>query len=353
MTRNQTNQDRRTVKKRRRRPAGREAETEALLGQDIQTGTLREQAAQLGDERLSAEQRRDLANQIGQRQGHHYLQNALKIGKGQGNLHLQNVVTDSASSQVQRQSISRQELRAIRRRYEERIRLYREYYANPKYARQERYFGKAIVKVIIAIKERLTEFQNPRWIDRISDFLQKRWLLGVQGAPAFEARYGLEALRRIQDTISSDMWAQALRAASIAERDPGRFDTNAEQRAAAASFPQDIRDALEELKGGDAVFDDDKEYATYLQTIAHDYIDLSDAMIACGCGSEQDWHLLIDILTDESAEGDWATNAAAWMGDVSGVADEAFENFITLTMKRATRLAMERNRTNLVCPDID
>lgn len=240
------------------------------------------------------------------------------------------------------------DLNVIVKRYKERIDIYREYYAKRQYREQEKYFGRAIVNVIIEIKERLGEFKNPEWIDCISDFLQKRWFIGIKGAPAFKAKYGQESVRKFQDLESSNMWQEALRAAAAAETDPTSFDTNAKQEAAIKRFPQDIQKAFKELKGGDPVFEDDKEYATYLQTIAHDYIDLSDAMVNCGCGSGKDWALIIDILTDESAEG-----VIAWFGDVLGVADEAMENFITLTIKRAAKMSAERKKSELVCPDID
>lgn len=311
---------------------------QGLFGQ----GAVENQIALMRDPRMSGGEWQMMAEQVGQ---------------VQGNLHLGRIISATPQNQIQRYQLGSQELQEMRQRYDERIQTYQQYYANPKYVNQEAYFGRAIINVITEIKARLTEFEDPRWMDRVSDFLQKRWFLGVQGAPAFEAKYGTEALEEMQDTTSSEMWAEALHAAKVAESNPDSYDSNREQRSGAAHLPQDVRTAFEELKGviltGDPVFDDDKEYATYLQTIAHDYIDLSDAMIECGCGSENDWALLIDILTDESAEGDWVTNFVAWAGDVLGMADEALEDFISLTMKRATRLSMERDKGTLICPDID
>lgn len=241
----------------------------------------------------------------------------------------------------------------IVQRYQARALVYREYYDNPKNREQEACFGASIVNVIDAVIERIHEFDDPTWVDGISNILFHRWYIGVLGTAAYEREFGAEELKKYYDPESALVWGESLRIACVAEHNPDMFDERQEQVEATREFPEEIAAALASLNegillSGDWLVPDHQEYVTYLQTVVHDFIDLSDALIEVGGGTKHDWDLLIDIISANSHSGLLAKAA-----HVLGVTREALENFFTLAIRRAERLALQEGGPALDCPVID
>ncbi len=227
---------------------------------------------------------------------------------------------------------------------------YQAYYEDPRFPTQEAAFGTSAIRFIEEVSERLKHFDHPEWVAALSEVLFKRWYIGVYGSVAFEETFGENDLLRYFSPESEEVWRYSLRVASQAQEEPELYDEDSEQFIAAMELTDDVQDVFAVLKGdgvltSDWAFDEEVQLTTYLMTIAHDYVDLADALIEHGCGTRNDWDLIVETLEDVSAEG-----FLGWLGNSLGATEAIFQRFMGQTIDRASRLSIARHGISLVCP---